>query len=224
MSEEQVNKKEYKNIDYKLQEIKKEVMIMQKNKDGYGYSYVDEESLLLKINNLMIELDLTLTPKFVPRTLYSEQVNYKDKKGNECTDILTRSEMNFVWKDISTGEEKIIPWAMLGQQSDASQSLGSGLTYSNRYFLLKYFNIATSKDDPDKIRSEMKKEEERKKMSAIQTKTKKIFAKAVTTIGDKQKVYEKLGISREDFMKRYENDESCNSLYEQLSLLLKGDE
>lgn len=224
MNEEQVKEKKYKNIEYKLQEIKKEVMIMQKNKDGYGYSYVDEESLLLKINNLMIELDLTLTPKFVPGTLYSEQVNYKDKKGNECTDILTRSEMEFVWKDISTGEEKIIPWAMLGQQSDASQSLGSGLTYSNRYFLLKYFNIATSKDDPDKIRSEMKKEEERKKMSAIQTKTKKLFAKAVTTIGDKQKVYEKLGISREDFMKKYENDESCNSLFEQLNLLLKGDE
>ena len=152
----------YINIDYKLQSIKQEVMIMQKNKDGYGYSYVDEESILLKVNQKMIELGLKLTPEFVPGTLHSEQVNYKDKKGNECTDILVRSEMRFVWKDIETGEKEIVPWALLGQQSDGSQALGSGLTYSNRYFLLKYFNSATSKDDPDKIRSEMKKEEERK--------------------------------------------------------------
>lgn len=214
--------KKYKNIDYKLQSIKQEVMIMQKNKDGYGYKYVDEESILLKVNQRMIELGLKLTPRFVPGTVHSEQVNYKDKKGNECTDILVRSEMVFVWKDIETGEEEFVPWAMLGQQSDGSQALGSGLTYSNRYFLLKYFNIATSKDDPDKIRSEMKKEEERKKMSAIQTKTKKIFAKAVTTIGDKQKVYEKLGISREDFMKKYEKDDTCTELYEQMELILKG--
>ena len=59
-------------------------------------------------------------------------------------------------------------------------------------------------------------------MSAIQTKTKKIFAKAVTTIGDKQKVYEKLGISREDFMKKYEKDDTCTELYEQMELILKG--
>lgn len=217
-----MKEEKYRNIDYKLQSIKQEVMIMQKNKDGYGYSYVDEESILLKVNQKMIELGLKLTPEFVPGTLHSEQVNYKDKKGNECTDILVRSEMAFVWKDIETGEKEIVPWAMLGQQSDGSQALGSGLTYSNRYFLLKYFNIATSKDDPDKIRSEMKKEEERKKMSAIQTKTKKLFAKAVTTIGDKQKVYEKLGISREDFMKKYEKDDTCTELYEQMELILKG--
>ena len=46
----QMKEEKYTNIDYKLQNIKQEVMIMQKNKDGYGYSYVDEESILLKVN------------------------------------------------------------------------------------------------------------------------------------------------------------------------------
>ena len=51
-----MKEEKYINIDYKLQSIKQEVMIMQKNKDGYGYSYVDEESILLKVNQKMIEI------------------------------------------------------------------------------------------------------------------------------------------------------------------------
>ena len=49
---------------------------------------------------------------------------------------------------------------MVGQQSDASQSFGSGLTYSSRYFLLKYFNVSTPNDDPDKWRSKQREVEE----------------------------------------------------------------
>ena len=212
-------KKQYKNIDEKLQEIKEEVCIMQKNKDGYGYSYVDEESILLKVNTKMIDLNLRLIPKIVPSTFNTQIVNYKDKKGNDVTDILVSSEMSFVWKDIETGETEEIPWGLVGQQNDGSQAFGSGLTYSNRYFLLKFFNISTSKDDPDAIRKKLKEEEETKKMTAEQTKVKKLFAAAVTTFGKKEVVYEKLGTTREQFVKDYEDTEKCKTLLEQFNLL-----
>lgn len=220
MKEEDIKKM---TLDEKLMELKKEVSIMKKNKDGYGYSYVDEESILLKINDKMIELGLKLTPKFIPSTLYSEVVNYKDKKGNDVTDVLVRSEMSYVWKDIYTKEEEEIYWALLGQQSDASQALGSGLTYSNRYFLLKYFNVSTSKDDPDEIRSRLEQEQEKKKMTALQTRVKKIFAKAVTNLGSGQKVYEKLGTTKEQFLIDYNDNDKCKTLEEQLNLILSGD-
>ena len=32
-----------------------------------------------------------------------------------------------------------------------AQSEGGALTYGTRYFLLKFFNVATSKDDPDAL-------------------------------------------------------------------------
>ena len=171
--------KELNSLDKKILELKKIVSIMQKNAEGHGYNYVPEEDILLAINDKMIELGLKLTPRFVEGTLHSEVVNYQNSKGQPKTDILVRSEMQFVWKDTYTKEEEVVNWALLGQQADASQALGSGLTYSNRYFLLKYFNIATSKDDPDKIRSEIAKEEERKKISSKQTKITKLFEKAV---------------------------------------------
>lgn len=211
-------------LDQKLMELKKLVSIMQKNAEGHGYTYVSEESILLAINDKMIELGVKLTPKFKPNTLYSEVVNYQNTKGQPKTDVLVRSEMQYVWKDIETGETEVIDWGLVGQQADGSQALGSGLTYSNRYFLLKYFNVATSKDDPDKIRSEMAKEEERKKLSALQTKIKKAFSEMVRKYQTKEKIYDLLGTDNETFIADYNNPQKWEKLLEQMELVLKGDE
>ena len=210
-------------LDEKIMELKKLVSIMQKDAEGHGYNYVKEETILLAINDRMIELGIKLTPKFVPGTFYSEIVNYQNAKGQQKTDILVRSEMQFVWKDIYSKEEEIVDWGLVGQQADGSQALGSGLTYANRYFLLKYFNIATSEDDPDKIRSEIAKEEERKTISAKQTKITKLFEKAVKKYQNKDKIYEILGTTREDFVKDYNDKDRHDNLLEQLELVLKDD-
>ena len=215
--------KELNSLDEKILELKKIVSIMQKNAEGHGYNYVPEEDILLAINDKMIELGLKLTPRFVEGTIHSEVVNYQNSKGQPKTDILVRSEMQFVWKDIYTKEEEVVNWALLGQQADASQALGSGLTYSNRYFLLKYFNIATSKDDPDKIRSEIAKEEERKKISSKQTKITKLFEKAVKKYQSKDKIYSALGTTRDKFVSDYNNVDKQDTLLEQLELILKDD-
>lgn len=215
--------KELNTLDEKLMELKKLVSIMKKDSEGHGYNYVSEESILLTINDKMIELGIKLTPKFVPGTLFSQVVNYQNAKGQPKTDVLVRSELQFIWKDIKTGETEIIDWGLLGQQADGSQALGSGLTYANRYFLLKYFNATTSNDDPDKIRSAIAAEEERKKISAIQTKIKKAYEKIVQKYQTKEKVYEALGMSREEFIDSYNNSDKQAVLLEQVELVLKGD-
>ena len=210
-------------LDQKLMELKKLVSIMKKDSEGHGYNYVSEESILLALNDKMIELGIKLTPQFVPGTLYSEVVNYQDAKGQSKTDVLVRSELQFIWKNIESGETEIVDWGLLGQQADGSQALGSGLTYANRYFLLKYFNVTTSNDDPDKIRSEIAAEEERKKISATQTKIKKAFEKAIQKYQSKDEVYKALGTSKEQFMEDYNNVEKQDTLLEQINLILKGD-
>lgn len=212
-----------KTLDQKLMELKKLVSIMKKDSEGHGYNYVSEESILLALNNKMIELGVKLTPRFVPGTLYSQVVNYQNAKGTPKTDVLVRSELQFIWKDIESGETEIVDWGLLGQQADGSQALGSGLTYANRYFLLKYFNVTTSDDDPDKIRSAIAAEEERKKISAVQTKVKKLFEQAIKKYQSKEEIYKALGTSRDKFLEDYNNAEKQEALLEQLSLILKGD-
>lgn len=208
------------NLDYKLMELKKLVSIMQKDAEGHGYKYVTEESILLAINDKMIELGIKLTPVFKNGSLYSEVVNYQNSKGHSKTDVMVRSEMQFIWKDIETGEKEIIDWAMLGQQADASQALGSGLTYANRYFLLKYFNVATSNDDPDKIRSEIEAELERKKLSAMQTKIKRTLDKLIKKYQTQEKIYQVLGTNKEQFKSDYNTPDKWQSLLEQMELVL----
>lgn len=210
-------------LKQKLLELKKKVSIMQKNASGYGYKYVTEDSILLAINEDMIKMGVKLTPQIVPGTLYSEVVNYTDAKGKAKTDVFVKSEMQFIWEDVVTGEREIINWALAGQQSDGSQAFGSGLTYANRYFLLKYFNVATSDEDPDAIRSKMQAEEERKKLSAIQTKIKNAYSKLISKYQTQEKVYEILGTTKQQFTKDYNDKNKHASLLEQMELLLKDD-
>ena len=211
-------------LDNKILELKKLVCVMQKDAKGHGYDYVSEESILMAINDKMIELGIRLTPRLVSGTLHSEVLNYKNAKGQDKTDVIVRSEMVYEWKDITTGEVELVPWGLIGQQSDASQALGSGLTYSNRYFLLKYFNVATSNDDPDKIRSEQEAAEERKRISATQTKIKKVFNELLTTHQKAAVIYLKLGTTKEQFTADFSDKDKNYRLLEQLELIKKEGE
>src|SRR5690625_1734139 len=66
------------------------------------------------------------------------------------TDFVISGDMTYVWQDSANPDDKIeIPWKLYGQQDDISKAFGSGLTYSERYFLLKFFNAPTDDDDPD---------------------------------------------------------------------------
>ena len=214
-----MEKKEQKTLAQKLFEIKNEISIMQKNSEGHGYTFVDEESILLKVNDKMKQLGLRLIPNFVPNTMHTEIVKYENAKGQPKTDILVSSEMTFTWEDLETNEKEVNNWFMVGQQADGSQAMGSGLTYSNRYFLLKYFNVATSKDDPDTIRSQMEKEDEQKKLSAVQTKIKKKMEKMIQKYQTTEKVYELMGTTKKEFIENYNDADKCKILLEQMELL-----
>lgn len=159
---------ENQNIYQKLSRIRKAVEVMKKDKKGYGYTYTKEESILAKITAYMDKLGLSLLPGIVPGTTVVQPYNYKKTKATakgdiyeeNVNEILVKADTTWTWVNNDNPDERIkVPWAMVGQQGDASQAFGSGLTYSSRYFLLKYFNIATSDDDPDEFRRKQKETE-----------------------------------------------------------------
>lgn len=214
-------KEKGKSLEEKLFEIKNEVSIMQKTEEGHGYKFVDELAILSKVNEMMKNFKLRLIPNFVPNTMLTEIVNYENSKGQPKTDILVYGEMTFTWEDLENNTREVNNWYMVGQQADGSQAMGSGLTYANRYFLLKYFNVATSEDDPDKIRSKMEKEEETKKLSVVQTKVKKLLEKMIQKYQTIEKIYDLLGTTKEEFVKNYNDVDKCKTLLEQMELIEK---
>lgn len=172
------NDKSQENLYQKLAKIRKQVEVIQKNKSGYGYKYVTEDEILAKITVFMDKYHISLVPNIDHGTAQVSPYTYKKTKTTKAgqiyeetnNEILVSADMTWKWVNNDEPTEYIsVPWVLVGQQADASQAFGSGLTYAARYFLLKYFNIATPDDDPDSFRSKQKTAElEEDKMIAEQ--------------------------------------------------------
>ena len=161
--------KEGMNIYQKLAKIRTPVAVIKKNRKGYGYTYVDEEEILSKITGLMGKLGVSLVPNIMPGSTVVEPYSYtktkstKDGKVYEehVNEIMVHGDMEWIWVNDENPEDRVVvPWTFVGSQSDASQGFGSALTYASRYFLLKYFNVATSDDDPDNWRTKQREAED----------------------------------------------------------------
>lgn len=156
------------NIYQKLAKIRKPVEVIKKNRKGYGYTYVDEEEILSKITGLMGKYGVSLVPNITHGSAVVEPYHYTKTKTTKdgtpyeehVNEVLVRADMDWIWINDENPEDRVIvPWLFVGTQSDASQAFGSALTYASRYFLLKYFNVATSDDDPDNWRSRQREAE-----------------------------------------------------------------
>lgn len=153
------------NIYQKLAKIRKRVDVMKKEAKAYGYNYVKEDAILARIKPAMEKYHISLIPGIVSESTEVSPYHYmktKVAKNGEIyeehvNEMLVTADTTWTWVNDDNPEEKIvIRWAMVGQQTDASQAFGSGLSYAERYFLLSYFNIPTTDDDPDKWRSKQK--------------------------------------------------------------------
>lgn len=140
------------NIYQRLAKIRKQVEVIQKNKSGYGYKYVSEDEILARISVCMDKFNLSLVPNIKSGSTSVVPYAYKKTKTTKSgeiyeennNEIIVSSDMTWSWVNNDDPSERVdVDWCLVGQQSDAAQAFGAGLTYSNRYFLLKYFNIPT---------------------------------------------------------------------------------
>lgn len=130
-----------KNIYQKLVEIQKNLQGFTKDSTGYGFKYVSGNQILSAIREDMNKLGVLLEPHLI------ESNTVPGGKG-----FIVSSKMKMIWINSDDPKDRSeVDWYMVGEQKDASQAFGSGLTYSERYFPLKYFHVPTDDDDPDKI-------------------------------------------------------------------------
>lgn len=134
------------NIHQKLLEIQRQVLGLKADKAAYGYSYTDGEKVINAVKPLMNSLGLLLVPEVLDQV--SDRQDYKNAKGTDKSEMLYKLKMRFTWVD--TDSEQTLPclWESAGM-NDWDKGIGSALTYAERYFLLKFFHIDTSKDDID---------------------------------------------------------------------------
>lgn len=133
------------NIYQKLLHIQTKINGLGKDKTTYQYKYVTGDKVLGEIKPLMNSLGLILKQEVI--SIENSRQDYSTTKGSK-SEILSKVMMQFTWIDCETGEKDVNLFGANGQ-NDWEKGLGSALTYAERYFLLKYFHIATDEDDID---------------------------------------------------------------------------
>lgn len=138
----------------KLLEIQKQVTKLNKDDragaGSYGYSFVSGSNILEKIKPIMNEQGLLLKQEVID--IFTERIDYNTKSGSK-SEMLYKGKLKFTWIDTETAEKDENIFFAAGM-NDWEKGAGSLLTYGERYFLLKYFHIATDEDDPDKLEKE----------------------------------------------------------------------
>lgn len=135
------------NLFQKIADVKANIDGFTKDTEGYKYHYVSGSQVLHKIRAKMEEHNLLFMPTI-------ESAEYKEievlEKGKMKPNILVAVNLKYTWVNADNPEERFeMPFYAVGHQDDASKALGTALTYSERYLLMKMFNIPTDEDDAD---------------------------------------------------------------------------
>lgn len=141
------------NLFQKIADVKANIEGFTKDTKGYNYSYVSGSQVLHRIRNKMIENNILLVPKTSEENYQQVQVtrfNQKAKREITTSEFVVEMKLTYVWINADKPEEQLeVPFYSVGQQDDVSKAHGTGLTYAERYFLMKFFNIPTDEDDAD---------------------------------------------------------------------------
>lgn len=163
------------NLYQKLVEVRKCVPYLQKENAGSQYKYVSSSQVLSNCKVKMDELGLLLIPGVTGHKVTESIVEFKDEKtGNitkRTTTYFTELDMTMTWVNAENPEECICSmWYGQGVDIAGEKGVGKAMTYAEKYFMLKFFNIPTDKDDPDSFQDKLddkppKQQQEPKKWS-----------------------------------------------------------
>lgn len=141
------------NLFQKIADVKANIDGFTKDTKGYNYSYVSGSQVLHRIRSKMIEHNLLLVPSTTEENYKKVEVTRFNKKANRevtTSEFIVEMKLTYVWINADKPEEQLeVPFYSVGQQDDVSKAHGTGLTYAERYFLMKFFNIPTDEDDAD---------------------------------------------------------------------------
>lgn len=145
------------NLYRKLLQVRKAVPYLQKGEQGHQYQYVGSSQVLGALREELDKVGLLLFPNVIDSKVTITNVENKDKFGNSkiTSKLVTELKMEYTWVDVDSGEEITVPFYAQGLDTEGEKGVGKALTYAEKYFLLKQFNIATDKDDPDSFQNKV---------------------------------------------------------------------
>ena len=155
------------NLYLKLIEVRKEVPYLQKENQGEQYKYVSSSQVLGNVKAKLDELGVLLIPAVKSHMVTTSSIEFFNDKhdvSKRTNTYFTELDMIMTWVNAEKPDEKIeCTWYGQGVDIAGEKGVGKALTYAEKYFMLKFFNIPTDKDDPDSFQKRMDDEEPPKK-------------------------------------------------------------
>ena len=140
------------NIYEKLIKVREACPGLKKDEQGkLMYKYVSSSAVLTALREAMDTHGLLLIPEVLSHDIREYETEKEDTYGKTKKGIsyFTDLTLQYTWINCENTEEKIIcQWCAQGVDT-GEKGVGKALTYGEKYFLLKFFNIPTDKDDPD---------------------------------------------------------------------------
>lgn len=137
------------NIYEKLIEVRKAVPYLQKEAKGHQYNYVSSSQVLSAVRQRMDEVGLMLIPTITNTKVTAEN-------DGKRTTYFTELWIDFTWVNAEKPDETVkSSWYGQGIDIAGEKGVGKALTYAEKYYLLKTFNIATDTDDPDSFQDKL---------------------------------------------------------------------
>ncbi|MGE7920657.1 ERF family protein [Viridibacillus sp. NPDC093762] len=157
-----------KNVYRKLLEARKNISpYLQKGAESKQYSYVSASQVVGAVRKELDNVGLVLMPRIIGHKVTETSVENVDKyeKNKITTTYFTELDLEFVWCDPESGEEVTVPFYSQGVDIAGEKGVGKALTYAEKNFLLKQFNIATDGDDPDNYQRRLEEQQLAPQMS-----------------------------------------------------------
>ena len=142
----------------RLLAVQKAVAYMRKDQQGDRFSFVGSSKVLGMIREAMDENGLILSVSVTGHTLLTKWGNHDAKEH------LTELDLEFTWINVDDPSQTLV-WHGYGQGLDTGEKgVGKALTYGEKYGLLKFFHIATDKDDPDSFQDRIEQSKPREEL------------------------------------------------------------
>jgi|GEM_PF-1349493 len=148
-----------KNIIQKLITLRKKIPYIKKEQKQYmKFAVVSSETVLTEFNRHMNSLNLYLKTEVLHKEIERQKVGVNEKTKKDIFNYLVTLDMKYTWINADDpSEREEILFAAMADDENASYAYGQALTYAEKTFFLKEFNIPTDEVDPDVFQKEILK-------------------------------------------------------------------
>lgn len=150
------------NLHQKLVKVRSATLYVSKSQKGYNFQYAGAAELLAVIRPIMDEMNLLLVPNVEEFELIKFRKEIRTNKVQERNSLdashiygeiqIPKIVISYTWINADNPSEQLrVTLPFFEDKMTGCQGIGSLLTYAERYFLYKFFQVATDHDSPEEF-------------------------------------------------------------------------